>query len=648
MAFSDRALSVVLPRTRKAAGRVCQGGERFGRAGDDSAGAGKIYLAVPRRGNVSVPRLGAGVLFAVGAGEVAGDGIHRADCARRVHAVQSAARHICGRRSGGYAFVQQGVGVAGGGLCGGAGCCVVWEVGMKHIIENTIKGANIKKIICIYILAYFIVAGMYCGINGSWPVGEWDDYTYPTVTLLTHHQISIYESDLPQIKEYFPEWADSIDAVGINHLSGRYTRNGGTLAYYFPIYALTCIPMICLLKFLGLPAIYAFTFTNLFAIMTVLLIIFQYLQTDDKIKLILIILLSANPIMFYFCWASGETVIYSFLAIGLICWYNKWYKRAAVFISIAGGLNTTIMSIGIIMIAEYMIQLLQKKPKDVSWINFIKKNILDVIGYGMCYSFGLIPMIYFYYNTGYINLTASYEGFLTGKETTFQRNIAYLFDLNFGIFPYFPIVLLMGIFLLVNACIYKHWRYIEWFGAFILNMVLYSIMVHINCGMAGIARYNSWGVLTLIFAVCLFSSEIIDKEKLQTILRTGLWCNIVMLFLIIYQYGPTGANKTSYVYWTPIAKYVIDKYPSAYNPLHSTFNSRTTHQDGGYGYETPIVYVSDDGYVRKILASKKDTDNLKNILYSETDNEWLNEKIDRLEEKEIYISVSSKYKIVTR
>jgi len=523
-----------------------------------------------------------------------------------------------------------------------------------HILSRKIKSWNggnkmknlSKRIAIIYILLYFIISGFYCGINGSRICGEWDDYIYPTVTLMTQHKISISESDLSVIKEYFPEWAEMIDSIGIEKLSGRHTRNGGTLAWYFPTYALTCIPMICLLRFLGLPAIYAFCFTNLFAVMSVLLVTYKWLQINDKNKLVVIILLSINPVMFYYCWPSGEAVIYSFLAIGLIFWYNKWYKRAAVFVSLAGTLNTTIMSIGIIMIAEYVICLLQTKSKNITWGQFIKKNIRNVIEYGSCYIIGLIPMIYFYYNTGYINLTASYKSFIIGKETVLQKFIAYLFDLNFGILPYYPIILILGFILLIVAFMKKHWRYIEWFIAFIINILLYSIMRHINCGMSGMSRYNTWGVLILVFAVCLFFTELVDQTVIKKIVQTGLWLNAVILLLIVYNYGPTGSDKVSYVYWTPIAKYVMDHYPSIYNPLYSTFNSRTNHRDGGYNYETPIIYIADDGYVRKILASKASADDLRKSLVSEVNNEWLNEKINLLGGQDVYISIPAKYKVL--
>lgn len=506
---------------------------------------------------------------------------------------------------------------------------------------------TIKKITLLYMLIYFIIAATYCTLFGTHRAGEWDDYIFPTVTLMTQHKIGISEADIPIIQEYYPEWKNEIERTGTNNLSGRYNKNGDILTWYFPTFALACIPMIMLLRFLGQPATYAFCFTNLGAVMVLLLIVYKYLQIQDKTKFMLIILLSINPIVFYYSWPSGEVLIYTFMAIGLIFWYNKWYKRAAVFISLAGTLNPTIMSVGIIMICEYAFYLRSQQSNDLSWLSLIKRNVGDIVKYGSCYIIGLIPMIYFYYNTGFINLTASYDRYTIGTETVMQRFFAYLFDLNFGILPYYPIILITGLILLAAACIQKHWRYIEWFITFAINVMLYSLMIHINSGMAGMSRYNTWGALILVFAVCLYGSELIKRITIRKIFKASIGLNALFLMLIVYHYGPVSAYNTSCITWTPIAQYVMDNFPSIYNPLHSTFNSRTINQDGGYVYKTPIIYTANDGYVRKILASSKDSDVLRNLCISLTNEDWLEKQIRKLGEKDTYISIPKKYKVIT-
>ncbi len=504
-----------------------------------------------------------------------------------------------------------------------------------------IKKLNFKRVLLVYMIVYLLIASIYCGINGLKIVGEWDDYIFPAVTILEEHRISVYEEEITMIKEYFPEVSDYIENLGIDFLSGRKTSDGTVLPWYFPTYAIASIPIIILLRILHLPAIYAFMTTNIISVMCVLFVVFKCLKADEKTKLLLMLLLSVNPIMFYYNWPSGETLIYSFLAIGLICWHNDWYKRAAVFISLAGTMNSTIMSVGIFLIIDYAIVLIKRKEQNTKWLDYIKSNTIDVVKFGACFVIGLIPMAYFYYHTGYINLSASYSGFTQGRELTIQRFLAYLFDLNFGILPYFPIILILGIILLSTAIIKRNRRYILWFLAFIVNVFLYSVMVHINNGMSGIARYNVWGVLILIFGVCLISKDLIGSDLLMNTARKGILINILILALIIPSYDGSSCKN-----WTPIAEFVLDKCPQLYNPLHSTFNARTNHLDGGYEYETPVIYTADDGYTRKILASSKDKDKLNELFTSESKPGWMADKIQSLGENELYISIPKNKKVV--
>lgn len=503
---------------------------------------------------------------------------------------------------------------------------------------------NTKKIMQCYLIVYGVLMLMYCSINRPSPNGEWDDYSLPVASLIAEHNFSISSYDIEYYKELFPEWADYVENY---HLSGYVTRKGGEMTWYFPTYSAACIPIVLLLQILKLPTVYTFAFTNLSVMMLLLFSVYQHLQVGDRRKLLMIVLLSVNPIIFYFSWTSAEVFIYAMLGLAMIFWYNQWYKRAAIFVSIAGMLNPTIMVLGIVMIFEYLIRLLRTMKPGDKLIIFIKTNLWNVIFYGACYLIGLIPMFYNYYNTGHINLTASYDLYLTSNESVFERFLSYLFDLNYGLLPYYSFILVMAFVLLGLAIIKRHWRYIEWIIALLINVLSYSIMIHINHGMSGIARYNAWAAVILIFAVCLYYDQIISNEIVKKIFRFSFVISVILTGCIVYAYGPNRADKVYYKNMTPIAAFVLDNVPALYDPLHSTFNSRVMHVDGGYYYELPISYCGSDGDVRKILASKE---NVEQLLREYTGDEesmvWFEKQVLGLTEKEEYISVPKKYKIV--
>ena len=485
---------------------------------------------------------------------------------------------------------------------------------------------------------------LYLSINHPSPTGEWDDYSLPAVSIITDQNIDITENDIMHFKMIFPEWSQYIDNYS---LSGYVTKSGGEMPWYFPTYSIACIPFIFILSFLGLPAIYAFAFTNLACLMAMLLTVYCGLQINDKKKLLLIGTLSINPIIFYLGWISAEVFIYAMLGITMVCWYNQWYKRAALFVSIAGMLNPVIMIWGVVMIAEYLIFLFKTYGPYKTIKDFIYKNIKRLIIYGTCYIISLIPLIYNYYNTGYINLTASYSGFTQSTETILSRFKAYLLDFNFGYLPYYSILLIISILLILAAIRRRHIKYLEWMCTFFATIYLYSIMTHINSGASGIARYNAWGAAILIFCVILWFDRILYSAVCIKIVSLLFVVGMVLTGTIVFTYGPFNASKVPHTDMTPIARYALDNVPYIYNPLHSTFNSRVNHIDGGYNYQTPIIYTDSNGYIRKILALDKDKKYLRDtcMILSE-DTSWLDNELDKLNENAHYISVPRSIKVV--
>lgn len=508
-------------------------------------------------------------------------------------------------------------------------------------MENKLKKVHITPdyVIMVYLIVYFIIMLFYSVAIRPGMQGEWDDYALPTISLINEHNFSISPSDVAKAKEIYSDWAGSIDHY---RLSPYHTRAGGEMAFYFPTYSAACVPLTLLLYNMKLPAVYAFPLTNLAVIMIMSLVIWKCLKAGGWRKLALIVLLTANPVVFYFVWPSAETFIFALIGIALVFWHNHSWKRAAFFLSIAGSLNPTVMAMGFFMILDYFHTVLRDPAngKNVKerFLHTLKNSIL----FACCFVICLIPMAYNYYNVGAINLTASMPGITTiGGNSTPQRFLAYLFDLNFGMLPYYWIIFIMAIVLIPFAVIKKQWRYLMCIVAGCCTIMGYSIMGHINHGMSGIARYNAWGSVMMIFAVCIYADKIFDGKISKLVVKSLLAVSAVITSIIVYNYGPMAASNTLYFKMTPIAEWFLNKAPALYNPLYSTFNSRISHVDGGYSYETPIAYVNDDFKLKKVLAAPKDKDILVSTYYgSDKANAWLKQQAEALI-KVSYISVPS-------
>lgn len=507
-----------------------------------------------------------------------------------------------------------------------------------------VKKINYTALSKIFIVVYCLIMVIYSSIYVPRPIGEWDDYSLMTSSIMSQHDITISDGDIEEYKNIFPDFSQAVDRY---RLSGLYAKNGGEMPWYFPTYSAACIPMIKLLQIMGLRASNGFAYTNIASMAALLLIVLFCLKAGEKRKFGLIVLLSINPVIFYFNWISSEAFMYSLLGIAMVFHFNKWHKLSAIFLAVCGTMNPTILAAGIVFIFEYLIEILSQKLKTTGFWKYILSRLKEIILYGLCWVIALVPFAYNYYNVGYINLTAANPNFTKSADSVLSRMIAYLFDVNYGILPYFSLLLIFALILIIPAIIRKKWHYLSIMAAFFAVAYSYSIMSHVNCGMSGMARYNEWNAVLLIFAVVMYFDKIITKKIITSAFKISFAIEVFACGIIINCYGVNKSMYADFKYMTPIADFILDNAPCLYNPLHSTFNSRTTHVDGGYIYETPIINCDKNGYVRKILATKSDTDTLiKSIHGNDADKEWFAKKIESLGESEKYINIPKSKKLV--
>lgn len=520
------------------------------------------------------------------------------------------------------------------------------DIKISSKTEHSFGKLEALKIAKWLIFAYLILLLIYGLTFSPVPVGEWDDYCLSTASLINDQNSTVSSSDIEKAKELFPEWSQKINKHG---LSGFTTSTGDELPWYFGTYSAVCVPMVLVLEFLDLPAIYAFVLTNIFVYILTLYLVYKKAPLSDSKKLIILIMLIINPVVFYFTWISAEVFICSCVVLTMLFWSRNEYKKAAIAVSVASTLNPAILALAIVMILDFLTGLFRKQKirsfKDIL-VRF-KTNSESIFLYGCCYIIAIIPFIYNYSQVGSINLTAALPRF-RDSTGTFPRFIAYLFDLNFGFLPYFSFLFLLFLILIPFAVFYKKTRFLWLTAGFFGTVAIYSLMSHINCGFSAIARYSAWCAPIMLFGVVEYYDEIIKVRLLKLMANISLIVTFVIMLFILYLYGPMSASNVSVFEMTPIAAMVLDVCPSAYNPLYSTFNARVSHIFGGYTYTLPLYYVGNDGYVNKILTSKDSSETVLNDLLSSNpdDLDWLRNQLNNIKDsKEQYISVDRSHQI---
>jgi len=462
------------------------------------------------------------------------------------------------------------------------------------------------------------------------PYGEWDDFILVTVSFLNDGDVTIDASDIVKARELLPEWTKDLD----NYKLSPYTiASGEELSWYFPTFGIMCVPIMFLLNLFGISGIYTVPIVNICLYMTALVYLFLKGNFSERIKFWCLLAFAANPIILYTRWVSGEVYIFAFLLLTLVCWDKKQYKRTGIFISLASHLNPAVLMVGIVVIAEYLVNLLKE-----TGIRKILGRWKEIAVLAVCFLPSLFPFAWNLYHMGSINMTAA-------TETDFAlanwigRFFAYLIDLNLGYLPYFGILFVLFVAAFFLAVWKKQWRTVIMGVAFWGTCLIYSLEIHINSGMSGLARYSAWAGAIMIMTFFVWRRQI-KSEKLERGLDVGvgisaLWTIVMMTTILM-------SNFIGYMEMTPLARGVLRYAPQLYNPFPDVFDDRVCHVDDfGYQHNMPVVYR--DGYweCRKMLVNYDDKEYImSHIDTSEENAEWLEQKLDALEGKgDCYISI---------
>jgi hypothetical protein len=457
----------------------------------------------------------------------------------------------------------------------------------------------------------FLISGLACAFTRATYSGESDDYMIASVSIQEHASLDIRSGDIDQLEKEFPKGLERVREV---FEAGRYVRDvyGKQYPYYMGTYSISVLPVKIVAKFFNLPQTYVFHISNVLDYFLALLVVYFYFyQTREKVFLTILLLVCSTS-FFYISWASAEFFICSLMIVSLVFYTNGNRYLAALFTSIAATLNITICAFGLIMIVDYLIAEYKLKEKEtVSTV--IRRNWKKTMGLAICFTpFLITPLwnLYHYHKiTPQINM-AQYDAFWL------RRFVAYLFDLNFGFLPYFPILLILFFAVVIAGICKKERMTIMLALGFFAVVFLYSAMGHINCGMTAMARYNVWTLPFLVITVVSQYDRLFKKIRTQNIIATLLVVSACITFAstIAFMWYRSGDNG----YFTPVAKFFLDKSPALYNPYPFTFISRLRHVDGGYDYNAtlPFIYFSDDGIARKILIPPKCNDPMEFFNFS--------------------------------
>ena len=459
----------------------------------------------------------------------------------------------------------------------------------KRIIE-------INRAVIIFLFSFFIVCLLYLSTRASTIHGDGAEYILQMISFERSFSFGVTKEDVLQAKEEFKDKAEFLESyynsTGHQYKNAKYFNHNG-------FYSMLAIPMIKLVTVIGKNPIKGFYILNLLMFMTALLAILLFLNIEIAKKSALILLLAVNPVFFYLDWIHTEVFLYTFVVISLVFYYNNNYIMSILFINIAATQNLAILPLALAVEIHFLINMFNEykfRHSVFSISLFLKNNYKKILLSFCCYFVGVMPMLSTYLKFQTLNLVAD-----VARENKYlvQKCFGYLFDLNLGIFPYEPIILLTFMVMIF-------WGIQKLSLNSVVNLIgitgifyIISNQIQINCGMQNIMRYNVWIIPIMIFYV-IINWEIIWKDS-----RYLISCSLAQAFYTtcIITYIILGSGGFDYKEFAPWTKLIMNNYPCLYNPVHGIFYTRASGMEMYYSDE-PIAFRSQDGVIRKILLSK--------------------------------------------
>lgn len=448
-----------------------------------------------------------------------------------------------------------------------------------------------KACICslVFLLtAYLILAALLPAA----PYGESSSNMVAAISLSNHMSFRITSADVEQFYKLFPSHA----FVFASYYELLPHTESGIYPWYVGVYAPLCIPLLKILILFHLDPLYAFPLTNALFFALALWVVYRFLDIGPKRKLMCIIFLGTSPIIRYINKQIYEVVLFSFVVIAMTFWLTERNKLAAFFLSIAGTMNITIMAFGMMMIADYFWGIFLRSGKRIRpfWNNCLSQW-KDIALYAACFAPCLISVAISYRLFGGPASAASSIQNSTDFSGSVGRFWAYLTDLNFGLLPY--ITFMLGLFVIIcwiGSARGKHRLFFTFLGA-AGTIFAYSLMSQINCGMTGIARYNSWLLPIIVMTVIFCFNKVFVSKVGKIIAAVLIICSAVLSITVTGVTAFFGHEGC----FSPVAKWVLNTVPQLYNPLPSTFNARINHSDVGYEIKEPVIYISEGGVCPK-------------------------------------------------
>lgn len=423
------------------------------------------------------------------------------------------------------------------------------------------------------------------------------EYYQTLVCLASHGTPDLRAGDLERFQAYASAEGMAAPADTSNYY--REGSGGRRHGYHFWTYEAVALLPMALLSFLGLGHLIALQFTNCVLFILAWWMVLRYAAYDPFRRRAFALLWFASPVLGYVRWPNPEVFTASLVVIAICLVGRREYRWAALCAALASTQNPpVVLLLGLILVLSAL----------QAWQD---RDAVPLVPVAAAASFALLPTVFNLLAMRTTNPIVGSFGFMGFFRAMSPQRTADLFlDLNMGLLPFVPLLLLLS--LAVPLIAMRRRRWIP--AAAVLTAVAMastsSIVDNWNSATEGIMRYGTWILPLLIWAVVEGTEPARLLERRLLAAAVAVQAAFVAFAILPGATVPIGPLQSGYVRHGAVARFVLEHAPAMYSPEPDTFVERTIGSELAGGVDPnmpalPVVYTA-NGRAFKALARPSD------------------------------------------
>lgn len=408
------------------------------------------------------------------------------------------------------------------------------------------------------------------------PAGDIPEYYGITQTLLSHFGFNLTSSD--------QEYLSKVLNPGYFNDPGYYIQGRGQNRYpvHFVFYSILVLPIRLILKLLNFNELLSLSITNLIILSaTVLFILIRFLKST-KSQLIFILLVYISPVVFFIIWPGPDIFYTCMMLISVFYFFERGYFKSALFGVLASWHSQPLAIYAGLMTLFFILKELIRAKEGGGYKVTIDKKVIKIFVF--CLILALLVLTPYFLNYYMFGILTPWKILQDGwtimrgfgvQNTSLVKLYEMFFDLNIGLFWYAPFIVILGtVFVLENV---KKADVKYMFFCLLFTAFFYQTNPAWHYGTSGYGPTRHVIFVLPFFIYCVL--KFLEKEESKIELVSFI------VILTVVQFFPLKMNNflrpfpPDSLRHNQLARFVLDNYPSLYNPTPEIFIDRTSNTD---------------------------------------------------------------------